>query len=68
MSSRLSAKKSVMPASTAAMVTQSARVARSPRNQAPKRATHTGALYWSKMALAAVVSLVATQNVTVQAA
>lgn len=50
------------------MVSQSARVARSPRNHTPKRAIQTGALYWSKMALAAVVSLVATQNVTVQAA
>jgi hypothetical protein len=45
-----------------------ARGVRSPRNQAPNRATQTGAVYWSRMALAAVVSLVARQKVTVQAA
>ena len=57
-----------MPPSTAAIVSQSARVARSPRNHAPKSAIHTGAVYWRRMALAAVVSFVATQNVSVQAA
>ena len=67
-SSRPSAKKSAMPAVTTAIVIQSARVARSWRNQAPNSATQTGAVYWRRMALAAVVSLVAMQNVTVQPA
>lgn len=63
-----SATKSPMPASTAAMVNQSARVARSPRNHAPSSAIQTGAVYWSRIALAAVVILVAVTNVTVHAA
>ena len=65
---RLSQKNSVMPPNTAAMVSQSTRVARSPRNHAPSSAIHTGAVYWSRMALAAVVSLLAVTNRMVVAA
>lgn len=50
------------------IVSQSARVVRSPSSAALKSAIHTGAVYWSRMALAAVVSFVAAQNVTVHAA
>src|SRR5687767_1279103 len=57
-----------MPARTAKIVSQSTRVARSPRNQAPNRAIHTGAEYWIRIALAAVVSLLATMNRPVVAA
>ncbi len=55
-----------MPTKLAAMVHQSARRVRSPSSQAPNSATQTGAVYWSKMALAAVVSLVAAAKSTVQ--
>ena len=51
-----------MPPSTATIVAQSRRVARSPRNHAPSNAIHTGAEYWMRMAFAAVVSLFATMN------
>jgi hypothetical protein len=50
------------------MVIQSARDAFSPRNQAASKATHMGAVYWSRIALAALVSVVAVQNVIVHAA
>jgi hypothetical protein len=50
------------------MVSQSARVARSPSSQAPNKAIQTGAVYWSKIALAAVVSLLAMAKRTVQPA
>ncbi len=65
---RPSARNSAMPPSTRKTAVQSARVARSPRNQAPNNAIHTGAVYCSRIALAAVVSLVATQNAMVQTA
>ena len=59
---RSSQKNRAMPLNTTTMVHQSARVARSPRNHAPKSAIHTGAVYWRRMALAAVVSLLAVTN------
>jgi hypothetical protein len=57
-----------MPPSTSTIVAQSSRVARSPRNQAPSSAIHTGAEYWIRIALAAVVSLLARMNRPVVAA
>ena len=65
---RPSATKRAIPARTAPMVNQSARLARSPRNHVPRSAIQTGAVYWSRIALAAVVILVAVTSVTVQAA
>ncbi len=59
---RSSAKNSVIPAITVAMVNQSFHVARSPRNAAPSSAIQTGEVYWSSMAFAAVVSLLANAN------
>ncbi len=57
-----------MPAKLAPMASQSARVARSLSSHAPNRAIQTGAVYWSRMALAAVVILLAMANRTVQPA
>src|SRR5690606_18276868 len=48
-----------MPVNTAAIVSQSARVVLSPRSQALNNAIHIGEVYWRRMALAAVVSLLA---------
>ena len=62
---RLSLKNSAMPPSAATIVNQSARVAGSPRNHAPSSATQIGAVYWSRMALAAVVRVVAVQKLIV---
>ena len=60
------ARNRAMPTITSAMAIQSARIVRSPSSQDPNKPIHTGAVYWSRMALAAVVSLVATQNAIVQ--
>ena len=62
------AKNRPIPASTTPIVIQSARVVRSPSIQAPSRATQIGAVYWSRIAFAAVVSLVAMHTEAVHTA
>jgi len=57
-----------MPASATAMATASRGSRASPTTSGAKRKTHTTPLYWRKMALAAVVHLVATTKVVKQAA
>src|SRR3954471_24137876 len=57
-----------MPPITVTMVSQSSRVARSPSSHAPSSATQIGAEYWIRIALAAVVSLLARMNSPVVAA
>ena len=57
-----SKKNMTMPVSTAVIVNQSCSVTRSLRIQADSKATCTGAVYCSRIALAAVVNLLATTN------
>ena len=63
-----STKNSATPHSARPIVTQSMRVARSWRITADKSAAHAGAEYWIKIALAAVVHLLAKTNNPVVAA
>ena len=53
-----------MPTPIAPMVIQSMRLGFSPRNQIPKMATQIGAVYCSRMALAAEVIWVAATKKT----
>src|SRR4051812_28986572 len=57
-----------MPPITVTMVSQSSRVGRSPSSHAPSSATQIGAEYWIRIALAAVVHLLARMNSPVVAA
>src|SRR4030065_1904445 len=59
---RRSKKNSAMPSRAIRCGAQSARDALSPRNHAPKSAAWIGAVYCSRMTLAAVVILLATTN------
>ena len=63
-----SRKKSTMPARTIPMVSQSTHETRSRRNIQPRIAAKTGAVYCSRMAFAAVVSLLATTKPIIVAA
>ena len=65
---RPSNRKIPIPLKVARIVSQSAREARSPSSQVPKSATQTGAVYCRRIALAAVVSLLAAAKSTVQPA
>ena len=65
---RESMKNSAMPPMTTAIVTQSSAFAFSFRKIHPRTAAYNGAVYWRKIAFAAVVSLFAQTKPIMQAA